>query len=262
VGNLPGGLARRPCPAALPGGLARRPCPAALPGGLSRRPCPVALPGGLARQPYPAALPGSFARLPCINLITGRRPAELQAFLTAVGRHAALHSCSPAVYFKLTPQITVLVFFIILGVILTILLVRKYRKGKMKAYHPRFYTENDQISSGRQRGQKSTSTTFSDNLSMRTETTTDYQLGRINMITDADLYNLDDESDSYYGGSWRFEDNTPEGVQARKSIISRQLSGDPTKINPALSLNQQAKVLPYNPKFEISRSNFYIGMYQ
>jgi hypothetical protein len=45
--EMPGSLARQPCPAA---GLARQPCPAALPGSLARQPCPAALPGSLARQ--------------------------------------------------------------------------------------------------------------------------------------------------------------------------------------------------------------------
>jgi hypothetical protein len=42
LNNLPGSLARQPCPAALPGSLARQPCPAAF---------PAALPGSLSQQP-------------------------------------------------------------------------------------------------------------------------------------------------------------------------------------------------------------------
>jgi hypothetical protein len=82
--NIACSLARQPCPAALPDSLARQPCPAALPGSLATQPCPAALPGSLAQQSCPLALPSSLARKPCRNitsLITGRRPAELQAFL-------------------------------------------------------------------------------------------------------------------------------------------------------------------------------------
>jgi hypothetical protein len=102
---LPGSLARQPCPAALPGSLAWQPCPAALPSSLARQPCPAALPCSLALQPCQAAMPGSLARQPCRNitsLITGHRPAELQAFFrpyTFTGRR-------PAAQFKLFPQLT------------------------------------------------------------------------------------------------------------------------------------------------------------
>jgi hypothetical protein len=48
-------------------------------------PLHAALSGGLVRQPCPAALQKSYKLL-----ITSSRPAELQAFLTAVGRHAVL----------------------------------------------------------------------------------------------------------------------------------------------------------------------------
>jgi hypothetical protein len=48
--------------------------------------------------PLNAPLPGSLARQLFRKVtnfkISGRRPAELKAFLTAVGRHAALHSFS------------------------------------------------------------------------------------------------------------------------------------------------------------------------
>jgi hypothetical protein len=66
----------------LLGSLARHPCPAALTAAL-----PGSLNGSLARQPCPAGLQKSYKLL-----ITGYRPAELQAFLTAVAgaRHAAL----------------------------------------------------------------------------------------------------------------------------------------------------------------------------
>jgi hypothetical protein len=55
----------QPCPAAV------QPCPAAV------QPCPAAFFGSLVRQPDPAALPGNHSE-------------KLQAFLTALGRHAAL----------------------------------------------------------------------------------------------------------------------------------------------------------------------------
>jgi hypothetical protein len=70
--------------APMPSNLARQPCPAALSCSLGRQPCPAALPGSLARQSCTTVLPGSLARQPLIiitSLITGRRPAELQAFL-------------------------------------------------------------------------------------------------------------------------------------------------------------------------------------
>ena len=59
--------------------------------------------------------------------------------------------------------------------------------------------------------------------------------------------------------SMKWNDNTEEGINMRKKIFSRQLSGDPSKLNPALPLNQQVKMLPYNPRHEIDRSNFEVG---
>ena len=50
-----------------------------------------------------------------------------------------------------------------------------------------------------------------------------------------------------------------EKVAFRKTILARQLSGDPTKINPTIALNEQVKVMVYNPKLEIDRSNFSVG---
>ncbi len=43
------------------------------------------------------------------------------------------------------------------------------------------------------------------------------------------------------------------------NLLRRQLSGDPSKINPELSLNQQVSALAYNPRLEIDRSNFTVG---
>jgi hypothetical protein len=67
-----------PLHAALPCSGAALPCSgAALPGSLAWQPCPAAFSGSLVRQPDPAALPGNHSE-------------KLQAFLTALGRHAAL----------------------------------------------------------------------------------------------------------------------------------------------------------------------------
>ena len=48
-------------------------------------------------------------------------------------------------------------------------------------------------------------------------------------------------------------------VQFRKRILARQLSGDPSKLNPDIALNEQAKIMVYNPKLEIDRANFTWG---
>ena len=48
-------------------------------------------------------------------------------------------------------------------------------------------------------------------------------------------------------------------VQFRKKILARQLSGDPSKLNPDIALNEQAKIMVYNPKLEIDRANFTWG---
>ena len=44
-----------------------------------------------------------------------------------------------------------------------------------------------------------------------------------------------------------------------KAILSRQLSGNPSRINPDLDLNTQVNCLAYNPKLEIDRANFEVG---
>jgi hypothetical protein len=44
-------------------------------------------------------------------------------------------------------------------------------------------------------------------------------------------------------------------------IVARQLSGDLSKINPSLALNQQANALPYNPKLEIERYSFLLDRF-
>ena len=56
------------------------------------------------------------------------------------------------------------------------------------------------------------------------------------------------------------DDNGPlknlDPAELRKTILARQLSGDPTKVNPDRALNSQAKIMAYNPKLEISRDKF------
>ena len=56
------------------------------------------------------------------------------------------------------------------------------------------------------------------------------------------------------------DDNSPlkhlDSVDLRKTILARQLSGDPTKVNPDQALNSQARIIAYNPKLEISRDRF------
>ena len=44
-----------------------------------------------------------------------------------------------------------------------------------------------------------------------------------------------------------------------RTLLRRQLSGNPSKLNPVLSLNQQVGILAYNPKLEIDRTNFTVG---
>ena len=52
--------------------------------------------------------------------------------------------------------------------------------------------------------------------------------------------------------------NNTDPVEFRKTILDRQLSGDPTKVNPDLTMNAQVKVMAYNPKLEIPRKNFVV----
>ena len=44
-----------------------------------------------------------------------------------------------------------------------------------------------------------------------------------------------------------------------KQLVQRQLSGDPSKLNPKVTLNQQINILSYDPKLEIDRSMFTLG---
>jgi hypothetical protein len=64
---------------------------------------------------------------------------------------------------------------------------------------------------------------------------------------------LFDDSDDYSAYMPSTDGDDEESVILRRTIVARQLSGDPSKINPALSLNQQAQALAYNPKLEIDR---------
>ena len=92
-----------------------------------------------------------------------------------------------------------------------------------------------------------------DNFSVRTETTIGTggtQNYMMSVISDSDHFTYD---------HLKFNDSSEEAIARRKQILSRQLSGDPTKINPDLALNQQARILPYNEKYEIDRSNFEVG---
>lgn len=160
---------------------------------------------------------------------------------------------------KLIMVVSIVVSLIVLVVALLSIIgwmcYRKYKKGKAKALHPTFYV-NDAPNGDCAKSIMASA--FSDTVSMRTESTglaNNYlEMTRVNIVSDDDLFDHDDEHDSH--GSWKFSDNTEEGMKARKKIISRQLSGDPTKLNPDMFLNQQAKVLPYNPVYEIDKSNF------
>ena len=112
------------------------------------------------------------------------------------------------------------------------------------SFHPTFYAENP--------NRKISESVISEQTE-RTDLTKkeDY----INMFNID--YGIDDSLD--YDEFSNINDDSEEGIQARKQIIKRQLSGDPTKINPDIPLNQQAKVLSYNPQYEIDFSNFKTG---
>ena len=84
-----------------------------------------------------------------------------------------------------------------------------------------------------------------DALSMATETTTPYERFQ----------------EAVTGRLGLFSPKLDLGTQLekRRAILERQLSGDPSKINPEMCLNQQVSCLSYDPKREIDRSNFTIG---
>ena len=67
----------------------------------------------------------------------------------------------------------------------------------------------------------------------------------ISEITDLDERNLDLKDE--------------DKAKLRKSVLARQLSGDPSKLNPNITLNEQAKIMVYVPKLEIDRANFSAG---
>ena len=139
-----------------------------------------------------------------------------------------------------------LVFLLVIMTLIIYVYVRKYRKSKEKQPKSTFYVNDS--------NKEKTRAGSPDTISWKTETTNLSNFPLRNFTADDfdDLSIGDDES-------LKFNDDSEEGVKIRKQIISRQLSGDPTKINPELPLNQQAKVLSYNPKFEIDFSNFKIG---
>ena len=64
-----------------------------------------------------------------------------------------------------------------------------------------------------------------------------------------DLGDLDGVDDS----------DSEQKIKFRQTILARQLSGDPSKLNPQKALNSQASAITYNPKLEIDRSNFIVG---
>jgi hypothetical protein len=83
-----------------------------------------------------------------------------------------------------------------------------------------------------------------DSMSINTETTTSYD--KIHSF----LMSLQQEDGDVTTGS--------NGTTLAR-LLQRQLSGDPSKINPNLNLNQQANNLAYNTKLEIDRCNFKVG---
>ncbi|TRY77398.1 hypothetical protein TCAL_11860 [Tigriopus californicus] len=100
----------------------------------------------------------------------------------------------------------------------------------------------------------------SDAASMRTETTTDYEK-LMNIFNDPMF------SEHFFQEITPNEDDNNEKEKPfhamdkskLRNILRKQLSGDPSKINPHLSLNQQVNALSYDPKLEIDRENFKIG---
>jgi hypothetical protein len=60
---------------------------------------------------------------------------------------------------------------------------------------------------------------------------------------------LFDDSDDYSAYMPSTDGDDEESVILRRTIVARQLSGDPSKI----ILKQQAQALAYNPKLEIDR---------
>ena len=118
---------------------------------------------------------------------------------------------------------------------------KKYKKNEIESYHPKFY-----VNGGYPKDVFTGSTVITDS----TNPSNGYVMHDFNELVD-----YFDPNDDY----WKANDTSEEAVKARKKIISRQLSGDPDKLNPTMTLNQQIKLLSYNDKHEISRTNFTIG---
>jgi serine/threonine protein kinase len=96
-----------------------------------------------------------------------------------------------------------------------------------------------------------------DEVSLGTETTTAYDRTR-NVSRDIDTNSIlglfsANEFDVL------FNDKKQNQIDRRKMLLQRQLSGDPSKINPELTINQQVNILSYDPKRELDRCNFTVG---
>ena len=126
---------------------------------------------------------------------------------------------------------------VILGLcgVLAYICWKKYKKGEQKAYHPTFYTGYPKSA-------------FANSMNMTDSTHDGYVMN--------DFNTFDDYLNQDY---WKPNDNSEEAIKARKKIISRQISGDPAKLNPSMTLNQQIKLLQYNDDHEMHRSKFTIG---
>lgn len=100
----------------------------------------------------------------------------------------------------------------------------------------------------------------SDAASMKTETTTDYE--KLMNIFNDPMFSEQFFQDNAPNENYNEEKDNPFHTMDKnklRNILRKQLSGDPSKINPLLSLNQQVNALSYDPKLEIDRENFKIG---
>eukprot|EP00095_Tigriopus_kingsejongensis_P002783 snap_masked-scaffold623_size123039-processed-gene-0.5 protein:Tk02783 transcript:snap_masked-scaffold623_size123039-processed-gene-0.5-mRNA-1 annotation:"hypothetical protein DAPPUDRAFT_302459" len=161
---------------------------------------------------------------------------------------AALHEGeSLDVWILIVCLVLALVLVLIFGILIHVLLKRRASKGEEE--------KSSQYSSmvPLKTANSANSYVGKDSVSMRTETTTDYER-LMNIFSDPvfnELFQEEEEPD----------DNPFQSMDKVKlrSIIQKQLSGDPSKINPHLSLNQQVNALSYDPKLEIDRPNFKMG---
>ena len=97
----------------------------------------------------------------------------------------------------------------------------------------------------------SANSNYSNATSMMTDrTSVSYLDGRKRLITETSTTGVDEAA---------MDLKDEHTVEFRKTILARQLSGDPTKLNPNIILNEQAKIMVYNPKLEIDRDNFSCG---